>query len=84
MTSSFISLQSMVEKMVPKMWPALRSFLTYSSPNCLFQKVHYLKKPLPFTPHMASTHFLVFCLTGPTAKSLTKALQAQLVSQEMS
>lgn len=47
-----ISLQSMVGNMVPVTWPALRSFLTYSSPNRLFQEVHCLKKPLLFhTPH---------------------------------
>lgn len=49
---SFISLQSLVENMIPRTWPALRSFLTYSSPNCLFQRVHCPKEHLLFhTPH---------------------------------
>lgn len=62
----------MAENLVPRLWPALRSFFTYSSPNFLFWKVHCPKKPFLFhTLHGVHSLFGVLPIS-PTAKSLTK------------
>lgn len=84
LTSDFISLQSMFEILVPKTWSALQF------PYLQLPKLPFPESPFPQRASSPATSHptwvpLIFCFspTCPAAKSLTKALQAQSVSQEI-